>query len=135
MEQRIIEKIPGMGARIRIYREKHGYTQESFSEAVDLTPAYIGQLERGQKTPSLSIVAVIAEKLNVSIDFLVYGDSILSSENIYDLKINVKDKRHEEIARELIKTAGKVVSLYENEKYTAKKKKPALLIAESKRKK
>ena len=38
-----------IGGRLRARRRQHGYSQECVSEKADLHPAYIGQLERGEK--------------------------------------------------------------------------------------
>ena len=39
--------------RIRYRRNELGFSQEQLAEYSDLHPSYIGQLERGEKTPSI----------------------------------------------------------------------------------
>ena len=72
-----------MGDRIKSARKKMNLTQEALSEKVDVTPFYIGELERGVKTPSLDLFIKLIEVLDVSADYLlrdkvsvgnVYGD-------------------------------------------------------------
>ena len=72
-----------MGDRIKSARKKINLTQEALSEKVDVTPFYIGELERGVKTPSLDLFIKLIEVLDVSADYLlrdkvsvgnVYGD-------------------------------------------------------------
>lgn len=42
-----------IGQRIRFYRKKKHLTQEQLAELCNFHPTYIGQLERGEKTPLL----------------------------------------------------------------------------------
>lgn len=42
-----------IGNRIRYYRTLKEISQEKLSELSSLHPSYIGQLERGEKTPSI----------------------------------------------------------------------------------
>ena len=72
-----------MGDRIRDARKKKGFTQEALAEKVDITLYYLGEIERGNKTPSLDLFIRLVETLDVSADYLlrdkvsignVYGD-------------------------------------------------------------
>lgn len=62
-----------MGIRIREKREKLDLTRERFAEIVDLSPLYIGQLERGERQMSLTALVKIANSLCVTTDYLIYG--------------------------------------------------------------
>lgn len=42
-----------VGQRLRLRRQELGYSQELTSEKAGLHPTYIGQVERGEKTPRL----------------------------------------------------------------------------------
>ena len=72
-----------MGDRIRAARKKMNLTQEDLAEKVDVTLYYMGEIERGVKTPSLDLFIRLVEALDVSADYLlrdrvstgnVYGD-------------------------------------------------------------
>nr|MBE6544479.1 helix-turn-helix transcriptional regulator [Oscillospiraceae bacterium] len=72
-----------MGDRIRAARKKMNLTQEALAEKVDVTLYYMGEIERGVKTPSLDLFIRLVEALDVSADYLlrdrvstgnVYGD-------------------------------------------------------------
>ena len=60
-----------IGARIRAARQRKKMTQEHLAEAVDIGFYYIGEIERGEKLPSLSVFIKIAEVLGVSADSLL----------------------------------------------------------------
>ena len=49
-----------VGNRIRSYRTQLGYSQERLAEISGCHPTYIGQVERGEKNPTLESVEKIA---------------------------------------------------------------------------
>ena len=60
-----------VGANIRKYREKKGWSQEQLAFEADLHRAYIGHIERGEKSIGLKNLEKIAKPLGVSITKLV----------------------------------------------------------------
>lgn len=56
-----------VGLNIRKYREKKGWTQEQLALEADLHRAYIGQIERGEKSIGLKNLYKIAKVLNISV--------------------------------------------------------------------
>ena len=56
-------------------------TQEDLAERVDVTTFYIGEIERGAKTPSLDLFIKLIEVLDVSADYLL-RDTV-STGNVY----------------------------------------------------
>lgn len=55
-----------LGSRIRARREAQGWSQARLAEAVDLTPNYVGSLERGEALPTVQTLTVIARSLSTS---------------------------------------------------------------------
>jgi len=62
-----------LGRRIRESRKKLNMTQDQLSEKVDITPFYMGEIERGVKTPSLDVFVKIVQVLDVPSDYLLRG--------------------------------------------------------------
>ncbi len=62
-----------IGKRIRYYRLKQSISQEKLAEYSDLHPTYIGQLERGEKTPSIETLYRITKGLHISLAALMEG--------------------------------------------------------------
>lgn len=60
-----------LGKRIREERLKLGLTQEKLSEEIGVTDAYIGKIERGERSLSLETLVRIANKLGVTVDYLL----------------------------------------------------------------
>lgn len=52
------------GAVLRQLREQAGYSQDSFAHATGYHRNYIGQLERGEKSPSLSALFNLSQALD-----------------------------------------------------------------------
>ena len=59
------------GETLRFARQRRGLTQEQLAAVCDMDRTYPGLLERGQRTPSLSILLDLAAALEVPPDRLV----------------------------------------------------------------
>ncbi|MGH6888451.1 MAG: helix-turn-helix domain-containing protein [Rhizomicrobium sp.] len=53
------------GTNVRRRRKELGFTQEALADAVRLAPTYVGQIERGQRNPTLEVVERFAKTLKV----------------------------------------------------------------------
>lgn len=63
-----------IGLRIKYCRKQKHMTQEAFAEITDLSPHFIYEIERGSKAMSLPTLGRILETLDVSADYLLYGE-------------------------------------------------------------
>jgi transcriptional regulator with XRE-family HTH domain len=61
------------GATVRELRLARNWTQEDLADAAGLTATYVGQVERGDKAPSLSVVLRLARGLSVAPATLLVG--------------------------------------------------------------
>lgn len=61
------------GGTVRQLRTAKGWTQEDLADAADLTTTYVGQVERGDKVPSLTVVLKLARGLGVPPTNLLAG--------------------------------------------------------------
>ena len=64
-----------LGKRIRKARKKQNLTQEAAAEKCDITAAYYGNIERGDKKMSVETLAKVSKGLKISADILLFGDS------------------------------------------------------------
>jgi transcriptional regulator with XRE-family HTH domain len=53
------------GQNVRRVRQEKGMTLEALADDVGLAYTYVGQIERGQRNPSLAVVERIAKTLDV----------------------------------------------------------------------
>ncbi|OZM55819.1 transcriptional regulator [Lottiidibacillus patelloidae] len=58
------------GRRIRAYRKLKGFTQETFAKKLNVSISLLGEIERGNRNPSESILEQITQLLQVTIDDL-----------------------------------------------------------------
>lgn len=59
-----------LGKRLMLLREEMNYSQKEFSEFLAMPPASISAYENGRNSPTLEVLVKIAQKCNVSIDWL-----------------------------------------------------------------
>ena len=69
-----------IGARIKLARKEKGLSQEKLAELIFVTPHYISEIERGIKAMSIETLIGIAQQLEVSTDYLLFGISPSTSE-------------------------------------------------------
>lgn len=100
-----------LGRKIKEERVEKGYTQEQLGEMIDSTGAYIGQIERGERNASMAKIVLIAEALNVSIDYLT-GNFYYEEVEYIDRKIvdELKDATNKQ--KELMMDIIKIIKKY-----------------------
>ena len=64
-----------LGDRIRLVRTNRNLSQEQLAEAANLTRESINRIEKGSLKAKLETIAVIANILNIPIDYLIGNES------------------------------------------------------------
>lgn len=70
-----------LGQKLREARSGKGYTQQVLAEKADIGNVYLGEIERGLKTPSLNSFVKLIEALELSADYVLRDE--LSSGKVY----------------------------------------------------
>lgn len=87
-----------LGPRIREERIKLRLTQEQLAEAAEVNESYIGQVERGEKNPSLETVVSVANSLGVTVDYLLQEEVRVRPNGLLDeLMAVAKDRDPDEL--------------------------------------
>ena len=60
-----------IGHKLRIERGRMGYTQEQTAEVIGITPAFVGHIERGERSMSLDTLIHFCNLYHVTIDYLL----------------------------------------------------------------
>lgn len=60
-----------IGKRIRNSRKAQKITQEELAEMANISPSFLGMIERGHRIPSLTTVSKICNSLDISVDELL----------------------------------------------------------------
>jgi transcriptional regulator with XRE-family HTH domain len=71
MNERKINIKKFLGRRVREERLKLGWTIEQLAENVELSPSFLGCVERGERALSIEKIYRISETFNVTIDSLI----------------------------------------------------------------
>ena len=69
-----------LGKKIRNLRITNQLSQAELAESIDVSTNYIGQIERGDRKPSLETVVSLCEILHTSLDY-VLSDSLSSADD------------------------------------------------------
>lgn len=69
-KQRMIE---GMGDRLKKVMSDRGLTQTELGKRIGVTPTCIHQIVTGKRYGTVIVIALIAQELNVSTDYLILG--------------------------------------------------------------
>lgn len=67
-----------MGKRIKQRRKELHLTQEALAEQADISASFMGHIERGSRIASLDTLLSICIALDVSMDFIIGRNDILS---------------------------------------------------------
>ena len=88
-----------MGKQIRRYRRARGMSQTALAEALGLSAAHVGHIERGSRHASLETVVAISRQLEVSLDALIFPDTATAGND---------DQRIHQL-RQLLHSAGELI--------------------------
>ena len=62
-----------IGERLRGIRESMHMNREQFSEKIDITDSFLGQIERGERSLSVKTLKKVVKYTGVSADYLLFG--------------------------------------------------------------
>lgn len=87
-----------MGNRLRNERLKRHYTQEQMAEALGISTAYYGKIERGIHGLSLSRLLIVNQKFSIDLTYLFTGQERLNYSLEYCLSL-CKEKKRKDLER------------------------------------
>lgn len=74
MGRDVIHSNYDVGSRIRYYRKLHKMSQEKLALTASMNPAFLGHLERGEKSPTVTTLEKITSALDISLGDLFSDD-------------------------------------------------------------
>lgn len=80
-----IRRYMDIGARIRYFRKLKSLSQEKLAWEAGINPAFLGELERGQKSLTLKTLEKITDALSIQLYELFAGPGTLPDENDKEL--------------------------------------------------
>lgn len=85
-----------LGKRIREERLRLNLTQERLSEDIEISTAYLGQIERGERSLTLDKLVRLANRLGVTVDYLLSDSIIPENDGEYRLWSQIMNGRTKE---------------------------------------
>ena len=102
-----------IGKRIRKLRTKHNLSQEQLALRACITTAYLGQIERGEKNPTVKLVEKISSVLELSLSELFSDQDIKiedTDEILENITFELKNMSTEE-KKEILKIIRHIIKL------------------------
>ncbi|MBP1560752.1 MAG: helix-turn-helix transcriptional regulator [Oscillospiraceae bacterium] len=84
-----------IGSRIKAERKSQNLSQEKLAEIINVSPHYIYEIERGLKAMSLETLINLSTALNISTDYVLFGDKQNSSPSLAELLNALDDPRRQ----------------------------------------
>lgn len=95
-----------LGKRIKLLRAEKNISQEELAKKVGVHTNHLSRYERDLTSPSIDVVIKMAEALDVSIDFLIFGNMKpqLSDRDLVSLfsKIELLTDRQKETVKDFL---------------------------------
>lgn len=76
----MVLRMKAVGERTKAARKKKNLSQEELAEKVGISPVHLSRIENGHVVPKIDVLVELSTELNLSIDFLIWGEDI--SENV-----------------------------------------------------
>lgn len=95
-----------LGQRIKEERLKLNLTQEQLAESIDISNSYMGQIERGERSLTLDTLVRLANRLGVTIDYLLQEYVSLDNDNfINQIKqiVQGRNSKQKQMALDVLK--------------------------------
>lgn len=102
-----------MAGRIKSRRDSLGFTQESFCEIINLSASSYTKIENAFQKPSLDTLIKIAQHLDLSLDYIVFGnEKPKNTQNIDKIMALLKNADSEKLLHtgKFLSQIGKVLS-------------------------
>lgn len=105
-----------IGERIRELRTKEGLSQEQLALRAEITPAYLGLIERNLKNPTIKIIEQLCNALSVSLSefFNIYSvpyDSFDSLTTQILSQVNNRTQEEKQLILQILKNTLKLRDL------------------------
>jgi len=98
------EKCTIFGRNVRLARKEMGFTTVAAAGFLGISPAYLGLIERGERTPSVETLFKICDFFEKSIDSMLIHTDIKPSKALEASQLESKTARKQMVAFRMIKT-------------------------------
>jgi len=96
---------------LKNFRNERGFTQAEFAEKCDTATSYIGQIEIGNRFPSMDLIEKMAKVLKIRphLLFFIESDNDTDEQLLKKKKDTISDTMKEELTKRLTDAIRKIV--------------------------
>ncbi len=91
-----------IGSRISYVRQKRRLTQAKLAELADISIQHLSAIENDKKNMTVAILQKIADALNITTDYIIYGRETLNENFLINTMINTLSEKNKKNAEKLI---------------------------------
>jgi transcriptional regulator with XRE-family HTH domain len=92
-----------VGGRVRKTRELLSLTQEYVSNKIGVSPQHVSDIERGEVGISIGTLIKLCDTLNVTADYILFGEEVAHNNNIVDYLIKQLDDKDQLLITEFVR--------------------------------
>ena len=101
-----------LGERLHNRRTSLGLTQEFVSDKIDISLRYYQMIERGERKVSLDTLTALSKTLNISIDYLLFGNAAQVPGNPFSDVLNKLSPRQRDDALKILQLYASACSCH-----------------------
>ena len=91
-----------IGKRISYIRKERGYTQEKLAELANISIQFLSDIENNKKSMTVKTLRQIADSLNISTDYIIYGRETAIENTSIDIMLNSLSNKNKKKAEKLL---------------------------------
>lgn len=91
-----------IGNRISYIRKERGYTQEKLAELADISIQFLSDIENNKKNMTVTTLKNIADSLNITTDYLIYGKEESNENSMIITMLNTLSDNNRKKAEKLL---------------------------------
>ncbi len=91
-----------IGNRISHIRKERGYTQEKLAELAGISIQFLSDIENNKKNMTVTTLKNIADSLNITTDYLIYGRDKLNENTMINVMLNTLSDKNRKKAEKIL---------------------------------
>ena len=91
-----------IGERISYIRKERGYTQLKLAELANISIQFLSDIENNKKSMTVKTLRQIADSLNISTDYIIYGRETAIENTSIDIMLNSLSNKNKKKAEKLL---------------------------------
>lgn len=91
-----------IGERVSYIRKERGYTQHQLAELANISVQFLSDIENNKKSMAVKTLSQIADSLNISTDYIIYGRETSVENTAINIMLNSLSIKNQKKAIKLL---------------------------------